>query len=69
MTYEECMEQVRSDTARIEAAQRESARMQAAIDTFNTEFQAIWTIYCAELSTLIYRGMFDPSFCKPAGDA
>lgn len=69
MTYEECMEQVRRDQLRIEAAQRESARIQSAMDTFNTTFQAMWAVHCAQLHVLMVRGMFDPNFCKPAGDA
>lgn len=65
MTYEECMEQVARDSALVAERQQESARMQAAMDAFNTEFQARWAIYCAELHTLIVRGMFDPTFCAP----
>ena len=42
-----------------------AARARALYDEFNAALQAIWVQYNAEMTILIYRGMFDPNFCKP----
>jgi hypothetical protein len=47
-------------------SQAKAARTRALYDEANAILQAFWTQYNAELATLIYRGMFDPNFCKPA---
>lgn len=65
MTGDEILEQAQRDHTRMEAAYLESIRQQAAIDAFNETFQAIWAVHCAQLSILVYRGMFDPTFCAP----
>ena len=65
MTFTEALEQAICDQQRMEAAQAESRRQQAAMDAFNAGFQAMWAVHCAQMSVLIYRGMFDPNFCKP----
>lgn len=65
MTCDEMLEQAQRDQHRMEAANLENARQQAAINAFNETFQAIWAVHCAQLSMLVYRGMFDPTFCAP----
>lgn len=65
MTADELLEQAQRDHARMQVANAESACLQAALDAFNTQFQLVWALHCAQMSALIYRGMFDPNFCKP----
>lgn len=50
----------------IREAEARSTRQKAMMDQFNAAMQAIWLEYSVNISTLIYRGMFDPTFCKSA---
>lgn len=44
-----------------------AARSKALYEECNAKIQAFWTQYNLEVTMLIYRGMFDPNFCKPGG--
>lgn len=37
----------------------------AQYEAFNLALQAHLAFYNAQIATLIYRGMFDPTFCQP----
>lgn len=50
----------------IREAEARNARQKAVMEQFDLEMQLFWMRYNIEISTLIYRGMFDPTFCKPS---
>jgi hypothetical protein len=56
---DKCWLEIREAEARV-------ARQNALMEQFNATLQAFWTQYNAEITMLIYRGMFDPTFCKPS---
>lgn len=65
MTCEDILEQAQRDQQRMEAAHLESVRQQVAMETFSAQIQVILALHNFQLSGLIYRGMFDPTFCAP----
>lgn len=51
--------------AEIAAAIAKSERQRAEYELLNARIQAVWMQFNLEITTLIYRGMFDPTFCAP----
>jgi len=49
----------------IREAEAKVARMRAMQAELDAKLQAFWMQYEFEMRTLIYRGMFDPTFCAP----
>ncbi len=58
---DQCWREIRESEAKV-------ARSKAMYEEVNIRLQAFWQQYNAEMAVLIYRGMFDPNFCKPGGD-
>lgn len=55
---EKCELEMRESQAKV-------ARMHAMQAELDARLQAFWMQYNFEMTTLIYRGMFDPTFCAP----
>jgi len=65
-TFEERQAYIDKCWLEIREAEAQSMRQKAIMDQFNLAMQAAWLEYSVNITTLIYRGMFDPTFCKPA---
>jgi hypothetical protein len=66
-TFEERQAYIEKCELENRESQAWAARQNALMEQFNATLQAFWLQYNLEMATLIYRGMFDPNFCKPAG--
>lgn len=64
-TFEERAAYIQKCEIEISDAVLRVARGNAVMEQFNATMQAFWTQYSIETTMLIYRGMFDPNFCKP----
>jgi len=59
---EQCSAQIRKQEADMAAIKLRQMEFDLAMQTFQIQYQVwVWT----GLAPLIYRGMFDPTFCNP----
>jgi hypothetical protein len=64
-TFEERQAYIRKCELEMLEAHARSARQRALMDQVDAALQAYLLQYQIEITTLIYRGMFDPTFCAP----
>jgi hypothetical protein len=68
-TFEERQAYIEKCELEMRESIAKAARFRELFEEANATLQAFLAQYNAELAMLIYRGMFDPNFCKPAGGA
>jgi hypothetical protein len=56
-----CHQEIEENVKRIEDSKQRYAH-------FELQMSLFWAKYNIEIATLIYRGMFDPTFCQPIKD-
>lgn len=64
-TSEECAALIEKCELEMRESMAKAARSKALYEEFNAKIQAFWLQYNLEMTTLIYRGVFDPTFCRP----